>query len=132
MNITWKYVKPTTKEKINSVLEESPIKLPSELQELILSNNNGRPSLNIFDTEVSQGHVFKKLLSFNQEDLENIYDAIEALKAEKNYLFPFASDPAGNFICVDASGTIVYWQHETSSVEKIASTTSKFLGKLHN
>src|SRR5574344_1199302 len=131
MSITWKYVKPTTMDKIEAVEKENAIKLPEDLQNLLIANNNGRPSPSTFDTKKSKERVFKKLLSYNKEDTENIYTAIEVLKKENSYLFPIASDPSGNFICLEKGEKIVLWLHEVNRTEFIAKSMTEFIEKLY-
>ena len=130
MDITWKYTKKVTVDKINKVESACGISLPADLRELLVLVNNGRPSKKIFDTEKSKGHVFKKMLSFNEEDAENIYTPINVLKRENPSLFPFASDPAGNFICLQ-KGKVVLWLHESGDIEYVADSVTSLLGLLY-
>lgn len=130
MDITWFLTTKVTEDRISYVESICGITLPSDLRELILFANDGMPSKEIFDTEKSKGHVFKKLLSFNKEDIENIYTPIEVLKKENPSLFPFASDPAGNFICLQ-KGKVVLWLHESGDIEYVADSVSSLLGLLY-
>lgn len=130
MELTWKYVKPTSEEKILAVEKSKNVSLPKDLKDLILLNNNGRPSLSTFDTKKTKERVFKKLLSYNENDLENVYGAIEILKDQKG-LFPVASDPFGNFICLKNCNKVVFFNHESSDVEDISNTVTELIDNLY-
>ena len=126
--MNWKYVKPITLENIAHVEEKVGYQLPDNLKAVILENNNGRPERDCFDTEINQGLQFKQLLSFNDNDEENIYTYIDLIKKEK--IFPFADDPAGNLICIDHE-KIILWNHETNEKEFIAKSLEEFINNLY-
>ena len=71
MNITWKRGSHIDESVINEVETTFGISLPDDYKKVIAENNNARPSISTFDTEVSKEHVFKKLLSLKNEDIEN-------------------------------------------------------------
>lgn len=128
--ITWKYVKSLKNPNIiTEVEQEFGIVIPQDLKEIIEKFNNGRPSLNEFDTTLSKGNEFKKLLSFNAEDIENVFD-FKNIETNIQGLFPFASNSSGNLICL-YEGKIVYWIHETDSLENISDTFTEFLNSLY-
>ena len=134
-SLSWKYVKALKDRQCIKVFElENGITIPKDLKECIFDNNGGRPNVKVYDTNKSSGRVIKTLLSYNQEDVENIYKILPLFKENSIFLLPFASDPSGNFICVDLANkdSIVLWIHETESTEYIAESFSKFLGILHN
>lgn len=134
-SIIWKYVKPLKdRQYIKKFEVENGITIPQDLKECIFNNNGGRPSVKVYDTSKSSGRVIKTLLSYNEEDIEKIYKILPLFKENSMCLLPFASDPSGNFICVDLENkdSIVLWLHETNTTEYIAETFSKFLGILHN
>ena len=130
MTMTWKYVKKTSEDKITAVEKNNKVNLPKDLKDLILANNNGRPTLSTFDTKKTKERVLKKLLSYNEDDTENIYDAIDFLQGQKD-LFPIGSDPFGNFICLENSNKIVFFNHETNEIEDIANSVTEFMNKLY-
>lgn len=132
-NLSWKYVKPLKNNKAVETFEsEYGLKLPQDITNCIKQNNGGRPDKKVFDTEVSKGRVIKSLLSFNKDDLETVYDAIDILKNEKPNLVPLVSDPSGNYICFDTKQqVIVLWLHETNMTEKISTSFAAFLEKLY-
>jgi len=131
MNLTWKYVKEL--KDLNAIFDfekEHGVLFPEDLKEYIIKYNGGRPSKSIFDTATEKGHVFKVLLSFNKEDRETIFTIYEVLKKEDSSLLPFASDPAGNFLCIK-DGKVVLYLHETGGVEKVANSFSELIEKLY-
>ena len=54
------------------------------------------------------------LLSFNEDDTENIYNVIEYFKGQFNgNILPIAMEPSGDYFCIDLTkNSIVYWNHE--------------------
>lgn len=109
------------------------IKFPADFVELVTANNGGRPNKNIIDTSKNKERIFKTLLSFNKNDKETIYTALEALNDSKNNdLIPFASTPSGDFFCFDNEMRIVLWLHETDKTEFVADNFSQMLGKLYS
>ena len=130
MNITWKRGSHIDESVINEVETTFGVSLPDDYKKVIAENNNARPSISTFDTEVSKEHVFKKLLSLKKEDIENVYKAKKILSSVDESLFPIANDPAGNLICLK-EGRIVYWLHEDDSIEPIADSFTDFLLSLY-
>ena len=116
----WKYVKPLENEK--SVIEfhkKYNIKMSKKLLDVVTKYNGGRPTHKLFNTIDDKEYVFKSLLSYNENDLENIYSIYPSLFKESN-LFPIATDAAGNMICVNKASEEYYlWEHEQNSKIKI-------------
>lgn len=132
-NILWKYIKPVYDEKvIDKFLLQNGITIPRETIDFIKENNGGRPSSKIFDTKMKKGCVFKTLLSYNDDDVETIYACYPG-SFKENGLLPIASDPSGNFICIDLKNnySIMLFNHENEALEFIAVNFSNFLGKLY-
>ncbi|MBV4450361.1 SMI1/KNR4 family protein [Clostridium sporogenes] len=131
-NLTWKYVKPLKNDNAVECFEaDNGFKLPPDIISYIKQNNGGRPDKKIFDTEVSKGRLLKSLLSFNKDDLETVYDAIDILKNENTKLVPIATDPGGNYICYHTiHHDIVLWLHETNTTERISDSFTAFLETL--
>ena len=124
----WKYVKSTNIQNIEKVEELYNIQLTDSFKSFILNFNNGRPELDSFDTNIEQGREFKKILSYNPEDIENIYDYVSLFKGTK--LFPFGTDPSGNFLCLK-DNIIVLLNHETEEIEYVADSIEDFISKLY-
>ena len=80
--------------------------------------------------------MFKTLLSYNPKDIETIYkvyrEGSDTMFIEMK-LYPIASDPFGNFICVDLrqGENIVLLRMETLAVEKAADNITDFINKLY-
>lgn len=120
MKNNWKYVKPL--EDVASVrvfLIKNGIKIPENLIEILEKNNGGRPSEKSIITETQREYVFKSLLSYNNDDLENIY-SLYSDSFKDRHLYPLGSDAAGNIICFDYSvNKYVLLNHETNEPEII-------------
>ena len=128
----WKYVKKL--EDINELKNfefENSCKLPVDLEKCVICNNGGRPEIKVFDTDKSEGRMFKRLLSFNYGEAENIWDAYNVMQKEDADLVPFAVDPGGNYICFQKIDHKIYlWLHETNTAEYVAESFKDFLNKL--
>ena len=110
--------------------QENGVKLPLDLKNTIKGHNAGQPSPYIFDTDTSTGNIFGALLSFNESDTDNIYVYYPIVRSRKNSLIPFAADPFGNFLCL-MNEKVVFWNHETNSIEFVAATFTELLNKLY-
>lgn len=130
MKLIWKRGSRISENLINEVEELYGINLPKDYKAVVMYHNNGRPSINTFDTDVSSQHVFKKLLSLRKDDIETVYKSKKVLESIDPKLFPIANDPAGNLICLK-EGRIVYWLHENDSIIPIADSFTDFLKKLY-
>jgi len=131
-NISWKYIKPLiSRTAVSDFEKEAGIMIPDDLKQCLESNNGGRPSKNVFDTEHYKEKEMKALLSFNKTDTENIYAVYSAMKGEIKGLVPFASDPGGDFLCLYKNKIVLYF-HETNAVEKVADSFTEFLSKLYS
>lgn len=135
-NIQWKYVKQLTDNNVIRTYEsEYGIEFNSDYIEIVKQFNGARPRPNTFDCDCRKECVFKSLLSFNESDKENIFEVSEWLKDRlpKN-IIPFASDPAGNYICFDnnnKSDKIVFWIHETNELIQIANSFVELIKGLY-
>ena len=128
MNVNWKYVTPLKNQNSIETFEAKyGVKFPEDLKEIFKQHNGGCPSAKYFDTASEQEQEFKSLLSFNEDDVENIYDFVFP---DNKDVIPFATDPAGNLFCLYRNA-IYYWQHETDRMEFLANSFSEFLGKLY-
>ena len=133
-NLEWKYVSPLKEGTEVDVLElKYHFMLPEDLKECIKANNAGVPTLSTFDFGENTAMVFGGLLSFNEGEMDSIYDYVSIFeKADGKGLrmFPFALDPAGNIFCVE-NNRIVLYNHEEDKTIVIADTFSAFLTMLY-
>ena len=129
-NITWLFSSRIDRETVVNVATINGFSLPEDLIQLIMEGNNGTPSVKHFDSSCSKNHMIKTLLSYNHEDIENVYGAIEALKESCFRLYPIANDPAGNLICLSRDG-IVLWNHENDTIDQVATNISDFIEHLY-
>ena len=130
-NITWKYVKPLTNE--NSIAEYEKLtatSLPSDVKEVVRTCNGGRPSPTYYDLATEKDKEFKTLLSFNREDIENVFKFYPLDSSDKS-LVPFAIDSAGNCFVVK-NGTIHLWLHELDKTIPLSDSFTTFLKSLHD
>ncbi len=119
-NIEWKYIKKLkSSNAVEDFLSEKNIKLPVPLIEFIKKYNGGRPSKKLFNTEDGHEHVFKSLLSYNREDIENIYSVYPNIFENMNF-YPLGLDATGNFVCYDRlTNKYVLLNHNTNEVVNI-------------
>lgn len=130
MDIQWKRGSQISDETIVNAELAYGISLPQDIKDIVKNYNNGRPSVSTFDSPIAKEHEVKKLLSFKEEDVENIYKVKNILSSVDVALFPIAIDSAGNIICLK-NGKIVYWLHETDEVLTLADSFSEFLSHLY-
>jgi hypothetical protein len=133
--MNWKFVKPLVDENTISEFEKIIGKeLPDELKSDIKNYNAGRPEKRLFDTEKSQNKMVKGLLSFNKNDTNNVFSALEwnIGPDNKDDFIVIGLDPFGNFICLDKDlEEIVYIYHDNFRIELIAENYKEFIEKLH-
>ena len=130
-NITWKYVKPLVN--LNSIVEYEALTgglLPDDIKAVIKMYNGGRPSLKYYDLHNEKDKEFKTLLSFNRNDIENVF-AFYPLDSANGKIVPFASDPAGNLFVIK-EGKMFLWLHESDTTVFLAESFSAFLETLHD
>lgn len=136
-NITWKFGNKlddaTPVKKLENAINVS---LPSDYVECASENNAGYPSLNVFETEQGEKRVFSDLLSLIESDDDNIFEVYETVsdRLDRQDILPFAADPFGNFLCFDFNtlpATVVFWNHESNTLEAVAKTFTELLNMLH-
>ena len=130
-DITWKYVKPLAcTDSITEYETLTGVLLPDDLKAAIIRHNGGRPSLKYYDIPTEKDKEFKALLSFNRNDIENVF-AFYPLDSANGKLVPIASDPAGNLFVIK-EGKIFLWLHESDTMLFLAESFSAFLEALHD
>ena len=112
---------------------------PKSFKEFIPLHNGGKPSHKVFKTKTSREKVFNNLLSFNKNDLDNIWEINDwnasmsdwNKDGSMNNYVAFAQDAFGNLICFDKTNDhIVFIDHETLSIEPVADSFSEFIAGL--
>lgn len=118
----WKYIKSNVDARDICAFEAlAGMAFPRPVAEFLIAHNNGRPRPNGVQMPSGEEHVFEKLLSFSQGDVENVFSTFGNLQGElAPGLLPIALDPFGNYFCLDAKHgfQVVFWQHETRSAEQ--------------
>ena len=132
-NLKWRYTRGLKDINcFNSIKNKYKIDASEALKTCILSFNGGRPDKDAFDTEVTKEREMKRLLSFNRLDEENVYDILDVFKDDNVKLYPFAMDPAGNYICEDVENkNIIFYNHENKDKEYISKDFESFLDVLY-
>lgn len=131
--LEWKYIKELIDiDCFQAIKEKYNVDASNELKECIVNFNGARPTKDAFDTESVKEREIKRLLSFNKSDTENVYDVFNVFKEENISLYPFAMDPAGNYICEDInSRNIIFYNHENQKREYINKDFKHFLNSLY-
>ncbi len=133
----WKYIEPLQSD--DSIYEFEKIinyTFPNEFKKVVRSYNGGIPDKR--KIKLSSGHevVFKRLLSFNKNDRENVFSVFNWVSSHiKKGLVPFGIDPAGNYFCFDYNntnkGSIVFWDHEINKHSFVSNTFTQFLDMMY-
>lgn len=130
----WKYAKPLhTSGKIHEFEKLVRYTFPEDFVKCVLHNNGGRPRKRAFKTDKDRERELKTFLSFNEEDRETVWKIFEWSKKElSNKYIPFAIDHFDNLICFNAENdSVVFFEHENQSIEKIADDFNEFLDSLY-
>lgn len=132
---TWKYIKLNIDtDDIRNFEKMTGVSLPQPVADFIVKNNNGRPHFNGVDMPSGDGHIFEKLLSFNQGDVENVFSTYENIKDDlKSGLIPVALDPFGNYFCLNSRNDfqVEFWKHESKSTENTGKDLLALIKALH-
>lgn len=153
MELKWKYIEPLESEELIDEFEKMRgYKFSDSFRKCIISNNGGHPELEAFDTAATEERCISYLLSFNKRGDATIWDSVEAYESNINaakqygdldeanalkYIFNryvvFADTPFGDDIAFDKTDdSVVYINHETLEVEKIADNFDAFLDCLYD
>jgi hypothetical protein len=115
--IQWLYGKNIDLNEIAEVENKLNIIFPEDYKKCIIQNDGGYPALDTFIVNGNE-ETFNNLLSISNviEVYENIKDRLI------DYIYPFAEDPFGNFLCFDYRESnlvkIVFWEHEIAFIDK--------------
>lgn len=115
---------------VKQLQEKYGFALSKDLTNCILSNNGARPRPNTIILKNGEENDVKLLLSYNENDPENIYKVIEYfIKTYYGSLIPFASDSAGNLYC-EQDKRIVLWT-QNNEILPICNGFLQFLDRLY-
>lgn len=115
---------------VKHLQEKYGFALSGELTNCILSNNGARPKPNTIVLKNGEENDVKMLLSYNENDPENIYKVIEYfIKTYNGSLIPFASDSAGNYYC-EQGKRIVLWT-QNNEIMPVCNSFPQFLDSLY-
>lgn len=126
----WKYVKPLKNtNNITEIEHRYNIQIPQTLKNVIIKYNGGRPEKRLFYTNKNTEKVMKSLLSYNEEDKENVYIFGEIF--EKGFI-PFAITEFGDVICINnKNGNIELYLHELEEFEYVCENIEQFFNILY-
>ena len=115
---------------VKQLQEKYNFSLSGDLVNCILSNNGAKPRPNTIVLKNGEENDVKMLLSYNENDPENIYKVIEYfIKSYNGSLIPFASDSAGNYYC-EQGKRIVLWSLN-NEIMPVCNSFLSFLDSLY-
>lgn len=115
---------PVGRDVIVAVAKAWGIQFPSDYIVCAMQHHGGHPTPECFHVPGWGYSVFNNLLSYDENASGNIAKTYESMK--KGFppgVYPFADDPAGNYLCfdyrrqADAEPVIVLWDHEAFNPE---------------
>ena len=131
--VMWGFVEPLQDPSLIRAYERQEwVCFPKEFKELVASVNGAYPSREEFITEQGTVTDLKCLLSFNRDSSNSIWvmPDYDNKKLRKQYSV-FAEDSNGNYICFQKNNLNIVWiDHETENVEKVAPDFESFLNML--
>lgn len=127
----WSRSKPLNNPLVIKQLEEKyGFSLSDDLVNCILSNNGARPRPNTIELKNGEENDVKLLLSYNENDPENIFKVIEYFVNNYNgTLIPFATDSAGNYYCEQGKRIVLWTQNK--EILPVCNSFSQFLEALY-
>ena len=132
MNLEWKYVEPLDESQLSKVEKHFGLSLPEDYKKSLGECNRGKPTLERFDTELQKECVLDYMI--NLEETVAIAQTLSSGNGVKN-LIPIGQDPFGNLIAFRIAGPqvdgVVFWDHETNKISKIAGSFTEFIEKLY-
>lgn len=132
MNLEWKYVEPVDESQLSKIEDHFGLSLPEDYKKLLVKCNQGKPTLERFDTELKKECVLDYMI--NLSDIISLAKTMSADYGVEN-LIPISRDPFGNLIAFRIAGRqvdgVVFWEHETNKISKIADSFTEFIEKLY-
>lgn len=124
--MNWKYGEKATEEQLKKYLDVFLI-VPEELKKIVQAENGGRPVLRFINLNEKTEIEFKRLLSIDEKDSENVYLFNDGPKDS----VPFGISPSGDVFFIMGSSVYIH-NHETQENTIIAESFSAFLNMLHD
>jgi len=131
--IQWGFVEPLKDSFLIEAFErQERVRFPEEYRVRVLRFNGAYPSKESFITKNGTITTMKCLLSFNKDSVESIWVLPDYFCADlQRQYVNFADDDNGNHICFDKNDLSVVWiDHETEQIEKVAPDFESFLNML--
>lgn len=130
MSLTWDLVIKVDESVFEEFKERFGIDVPSDLRELVLAANAGTPSMYHIKDENGRERIFGTLLSYSKTVQDNVFKAMERETGKR--LLPIGVDPFGNYFYENILlGEIVFIDHETGDIFKIADSLDEMLRSLY-
>ena len=139
---------PVSREAVLNVARALHVVFPDDYLECVIANSGGYPLPQKFDFGTRRGAVFNYLLSFHgarrdPQTPEILYKHRILSGRLPDKVIPVASDPGGNFICLDYrdaehSPRVVFWDHEdeenpkSHGISNICASFGELLRRLHD
>lgn len=124
--------KDCTLDDIKKIEDTLSIKLPYDFIDIVLVHNGAYPEKNIYDMYDQKEKIIQCLVSCKNEPM-GILDVVKNINIQ--YVVPFMRDPYGNYVCFQFENIsdykIVFWNHDTNSIQKITDTFSDFIEILY-
>ncbi len=130
----WKYIKNLKDNRLITEFENTvEYKLPESFVLCVMQNNGGRPAKKCFLTDVKNERVIKSMLSFNREDRETVWMALDWFdKSFYKRFVVFGIDDFGNVICFRKKDSAVFFiEHETDNIEYVSDSFEHFIESLY-
>ena len=131
----WKYIKRNiSRDDIGRLEKIAGVEIPQPVVGFIIEHNNGRPIRNTLLMPSGDERIFEKLLSFNEQDVENVFSTLNNHCDDFRDvgLIPVAMDPFGNYFCLNAKNNfrVDFWRHESGSTEVAANDLLTLINNL--
>ena len=135
---TFKYINNIDPSVLSDFEKKFKCKIPKDLKETLLNFNGAHSSLKTIDIPNTRGgQVFGSLLSYNDNDLNNVYTFLDPV-SDNNFIdkngkliaIPFGISPGGDVFCIQ-NNKVMYWEHETNEFIFVSKSFSNFLHMLY-
>lgn len=131
--LNWRRIKPLENANaVNEFEKKYGFSLPADLKDCIMRNNAGRPSKNLFVVGNGVEFEIKSLLSYNENDTENVYNVIGYFIEKYGHsMLPFALDSGNNYYCVK-DNKIILWTQDGENILPVCNSWTEMENLLKN